>query len=67
MDEHHSWYNVSVCICRSVTCILWCSDFASYLEVYLMENVVLEIMHQCDSKISLVKYMWGSDLYFMVH
>ena len=25
-------------ICRSVTCILWSSDFASYLEEYLMEK-----------------------------
>ena len=25
-------------ICRSVTYILWCSDFASYLEDYLMEK-----------------------------
>ena len=46
-------------ICRSVTCILWSSDFASYLEDYLMEK--------CDSKINLVKYMWVSDLYFMGH
>ena len=45
MDEHHSWYNGSVwhsltlpSICRSVTYILWSSDFASYLEEYLMEK-----------------------------
>ena len=30
-------------------------------------NVVLGIMDHCDSKIDLVKYMWISDLYFMVH
>ena len=54
-------------ICRSVTYILWASDFASYLEDYLMRNVVLGIMDQCHSKIDLVKYMWVSDLYFMVH
>ena len=54
-------------ICRSVTYILWSSDFASYLEDYLMEKVVLGIMDHCDSKIDRVKYMWVSDLYFMVH
>ena len=54
-------------ICRSVTYILWSSDFASYLEDYLMEKVVLGIMDRCDSKNDLVKYMWVSDLYFMVH
>ena len=30
-------------------------------------NVVLGIMDQCHSKIDLVKYMWVSDLYFMIH
>ena len=30
-------------------------------------NVVLGIMDQCHSKIDLVKYMWVSDLYFVVH
>ena len=61
----HMWTLLS--ICRSVTYILWSSNFASYLEDCLMENVVLGIMDQCDSKINLVKYMWVSDLYFMVH
>ena len=54
-------------ICRSVTYILWSSAFASYLEDYLMENVVLAIMDQCDTKIDLLKYMWVSHLYFIVH
>ena len=54
-------------ICRSVTYILWSSDFASYLEDYLMRNVVLGILDQCDSKINLVKYMFVNDQYFMVH
>ena len=54
-------------ICRSVTYILWSSDFASYLEDYLMEKRCTWIMDQCDSKIDLVKYMWVSDLYFMVN
>ena len=53
-------------MCRSVTYILWLSDFASYLKDYLMENVVFGIMDQCHSKIDLVKYMWVSGLYFMV-
>ena len=52
-------------IFRSVTYILWSSDFASYLEDYLMEKCC--IMDQCDSKTNIVKYMWVSDLYFMVH
>ena len=30
-------------------------------------NIVFGIMDQCDTKIDLVKYMWVSDLYFMVH
>ena len=42
---NHSWYNGSgwhsltlPSVCRSVTYILWSSDFASYLEGYLMEK-----------------------------
>ena len=54
-------------ICRSVTCILWSSDFSSCLEDYLLERVVLEMIDQCHSEIGLVNYMWVSDLYFMVH
>ena len=54
-------------ICRSVTYSLWSSDFASYLEDYLMETCLLGIMDQCHSKIDLIKYIWVSDLYFMVH
>ena len=52
-------------ICRSVTYILLSSDFASYLD-YLMEKCCTGIMDQCDAKINLLKYMWVSDLYFMV-
>ena len=37
------------------------------LKIIWWRNVVLGIMDQCDSKIDLVKYMWVSDLYFMVH
>ena len=54
-------------ICRSVTYILWSSNFASYLEDYMWRNVVLGIMDQCDTEIDLLKHMWVSDLYFMVH
>ena len=37
------------------------------LKTIWWRNVVLGIMDQCHSKINLVKYMWVSDLYFMVH
>ena len=53
-------------ICRSVTSILCSNDFASNFEDY-WRNVVLGIMDLCDTKIDLIKYMWVSDLYFMVH
>ena len=51
-------------ICRSVTYILWSSDFASDLEDYLMEKCCI---WDNGSKINLVKYVWVTDLYFMVH
>ena len=54
-------------ICKSVTYILWSSDFASYLEDYWMEKCCTWDKDRCDSKINLVKYMWASDLYFMAH
>ena len=53
-------------ICRSVTYILWSSDFASYLEDYLMEKRCTWENGSLRLK-DLVKYMWVSDLYFMVH
>ena len=53
-------------MCKSVTYIVWFSDFALYLKDYLRRNVVLGIMYQCDSKIDPVKYMWVSDLHFML-
>ena len=37
------------------------------LKTIWWRNVVLGIMDQCHSKINHVKYMWVSDLYFMVH
>ena len=54
MDEHQ-WISVThrltlPNICRSVTYILWSSDFASYLQIIWWRNVVLGIMDQCDSK-----------------
>ena len=54
-------------ICRSVTYILCLSDFALYLEDYLIRNVVLGIKDQYHSKIDLVNYIGVGDLYFMVH
>ena len=66
MDQSDTYIDLTKYM-RSVTYILWSSDFASYLEGYLMENVVFGIMDQCDSKITLVKYMGVSDLYSMVH
>ena len=36
------------------------------LKTIWLRNGVLGIMNQCGSKIDLVKYMWVSDLYFMV-
>ena len=37
------------------------------LKTVWLRNVVFGIMDQCDTKIDLLKYMWVSDLYFMVH
>ena len=60
MTEHLSGYNGSVMqrltsssLCRSVTCTLLVSDFASYLKDYWMEKRCV-----CDnvSKIDVVKY-----------
>ena len=75
MDEHHSWYN------GSVWHIVWLYQvyvgqwpifygpaiLLHILKIIWWRNVVLGIMDQCDSKINLVKYMWVSGLYFMVH
>ena len=38
-------------ICMLRTYILWSSDFASYLEDYLMANTVFRVMDHCDTKI----------------
>ena len=37
------------------------------LKTIWWRNIALGIMDHCDSKIDPVKYMWVSDLYFMVH
>ena len=52
-------------ICRSVTYILWSSDFASYLGDYLIEKCCT--WDNGSVSLHLVNYMWVSDLYFMVH
>ena len=54
-------------ICRSVTYIYGPAILLHILKTIGWRNVVLRIMDQCDSKIDLVKYMWVSDLYFMIH
>ena len=50
-------------ICRSVTYISWSSEFALYLEDYLMDKVITGILDPCDSKIYHIKCMWVSDLH----
>ena len=54
-------------ICRSVTYILWSSDFAVYFEDCLMEKCYTCDKDQTDTKINRVKYMRVGDLYFIVH
>ena len=39
-------HQIDVNVCRSGTFILWSSDFASYLEDYLIRNVVLGIINE---------------------
>ena len=49
-------------IYSSVTYILWSSNFASYLEDYLVKNIVLGIIGQCDSVCGSVTYIsWSID------
>ena len=62
------WFSVTqtltwIYVCRSVTYISWSSDFAVQLEDYMMDNY-----HDWDigAEIDLIKYMWVSDLHFMV-
>ena len=58
MTQILTWHYV----CRSVTYISWSSDFALYLEDYLMDNY-----HDWDiGSMWCIKCMWVSDLHFMV-
>ena len=75
MDEHHSWYNGSLWHIHwpyQVYVGHWPIFYGPAILLHILKtiwwrNVVLGIMDHCDSKIDLVKYMWVSDLYFMVH
>ena len=75
MDEHHSWCNGSVWyidwpyqVCVGQWPIFYGpAILLNILKTTWWRNGVLGLMDQCDSKIDLVKYMWVSDLYFMVH
>ena len=42
---------------------MWGVSSKSYL---LPSFIIFGIMDQCDTKIGFIKYMWVSDLYFMV-
>ena len=49
-----------------MTYILWSSDYASYLEDYLIEKCNTWILVSCDTKSDLKVYIGQFDLYFMV-
>ena len=74
MDEHHSWYNGLVWHIDwpyQVYVGQWPVFYGPAILLHILKiiwwrNAVLGIIDQCDSKIDLVKYMWVSDLYFMV-
>ena len=75
MDEHHSWSNGSVWHIHwpyQEYAGQWPIFYGSAILLHILKtiwwrNVVLGLMDHCDSNIDLVKYMWVSDLYFMVH
>ena len=75
MYEHHSWYNGSVWHRdwpHQVYVGQWPIFYGPVILLLIWKtiwwrNIVFGIMDQCDTKIDLVKYMWVSDLYFMVH
>ena len=74
MDEHHNWYNGSVWRIHwpyQVYVGQWPIFYGPAILLHILtiwwRNVVLGVTDHCDSKIDLVKYMWVSDLYFMVH
>ena len=71
LNWNYRWFHVmkrftSLNVCGSVTCISRSSDFALYLEDYLMENVIVGILDPRDAKINHIKCMWVSDLHFVV-
>ena len=77
MDEHHSWYNGSVwhidwpyqvyVHVGQLPIFYGWEILLHILKTISWRNIVFGIMDQCDSKIDLVKYMWVSDLFSMVH
>ena len=74
MDEQHSWYNGSVWHKDWPQPVgQWPIFYGPVILHHILKTiswrnvVLLRIMDQCDSKIDLVKYIWFSDLYFMVH
>ena len=74
MVEHHSWYIGSVWHkdWHQVYVGQWPIFYGPVILLHILKtvwwrNVVLGIMDQGDTKIDLLKYMWVSDLYFMVH
>ena len=75
MDEHHNWYNESVWHIHwpyQVYVGQWPIFYGPAILLHILKtvwwgNIVLGILDHCDSKIDLVKYVWVSDLYFMVH
>ena len=64
----HCNINIELKLCRSVTYISWSSDFALYLEDFLMDkvNIITGILVPCDAKIYHIKCMWVNDLHFML-
>ena len=75
MAEHHSWHNGSVWHIHwpyQVYVGQWPIFYGPAILLHILKiiwwrNVGFGIIDQCDSKIDLVKYMWVSDLYFMVY
>ena len=73
-DGWTSWYNGSVWHIvwpYQVFVGQWPIFYGPAILLHILKTIwwrnVLGIMDQCDSRIDLVKYMWVSDLYFMVH
>ena len=75
MDEHHSWYNESLWH-RHWPLLVYVGQWPIFygpvillhiLKTIWWRNFVFGIMDKWDAKIDLVKYMWVSDIHFMVH